>query len=162
MTNQGRNAIDTLLAESLKELTIKQPIEKITIKEITDKAGVIRPTFYNHFQDKYELLEWIIRTELLEPVKPLIQNGMIDQALIIIFAECITGTLIEVLEEKNLDKKIPSPWLTKERIARYHAQSLCFLVITWIKSGMSMPAKEMSDIYNYMIRNSIADIIGDN
>lgn len=86
MTNQGRNAIDTLLAESLKELTIKQPIEKITIKEITDKAGVIRPTFYNHFQDKYELLEWIIRTELLEPVKPLIQNGMIDQALIIIFA----------------------------------------------------------------------------
>ena len=57
MTNQGRNAIDTLLAESLKELTIKQPIEKITIKEITDKAGVIRPTFYNHFQDKYELLE---------------------------------------------------------------------------------------------------------
>ena len=72
MTNQGRNAIDTLLAESLKELTIKQPIEKITIKEITDKAGVIRPTFYNHFQDKYELLEWIIRTELLEPVKPLI------------------------------------------------------------------------------------------
>ena len=68
MTNQGRNAIDTLLAESLKELTIKQPIEKITIKEITDKAGVIRPTFYNHFQDKYELLEWIIRTELLEPV----------------------------------------------------------------------------------------------
>ena len=63
MTNQGRNAIDTLLAESLKELTIKQPIEKITIKEITDKAGVIRPTFYNHFQDKYELLEWIIRTE---------------------------------------------------------------------------------------------------
>ena len=62
MTNQGRNAIDTLLAESLKELTIKQPIEKITIKEITDKAGVIRPTFYNHFQDKYELLEWIIRT----------------------------------------------------------------------------------------------------
>ena len=74
MTNQGRNAIDTLLAESLKELTIKQPIEKITIKEITDKAGVIRPTFYNHFQDKYELLEWIIRTELLEPVTPLIQN----------------------------------------------------------------------------------------
>lgn len=50
MTNQGRNAIDTLLAESLKELTIKQPIEKITIKEITDKAGVIRPTFYNLFR----------------------------------------------------------------------------------------------------------------
>ena len=68
MTNQGKNAVDTLLAESFKELTLKQPIEKITIKEITDKAGVIRPTFYNHFQDKYELLEWIIMSQIIEPV----------------------------------------------------------------------------------------------
>ena len=57
MTGQGKCAIDTLLAESFKELAKKHPIEKITIKEITDLAGVIRPTFYNHFQDKYELLE---------------------------------------------------------------------------------------------------------
>ena len=42
MTGQGKSAIDTLLAESFKELALKQPIEKITIKEITDKAGVIR------------------------------------------------------------------------------------------------------------------------
>ncbi len=55
MTGQGKSAIDTLLAESFKELALKHPIEKITIKEITDKAGVIRPTFYNHFQDKYGL-----------------------------------------------------------------------------------------------------------
>ena len=78
MTGQGKSAIDTLLAESFKELALRQPIEKITIKEITDKAGVIRPTFYNHFQDKYDLLEWIIDKELLEPVEPLIQNGMIS------------------------------------------------------------------------------------
>ena len=68
MTGQGKSAIDTLLAESFKELAKKHPIEKITIKEITDLAGVIRPTFYNHFQDKYELLEWIITTDLLDPI----------------------------------------------------------------------------------------------
>ena len=79
MTGQGKSAIDTLLAESFKELAKKHPIEKITIKEITDLAGVIRPTFYNHFQDKYELLEWIITTDLLDPIEPLIQNGMISE-----------------------------------------------------------------------------------
>ena len=42
MTGQGKSAIDTLLAESFKELAKKHPIEKITIKEITDLAGVIR------------------------------------------------------------------------------------------------------------------------
>ncbi len=80
-----KERIDTLLAESFKELACRQPIEKITIKAITDKAGVIRPTFYNHFQDKYELLEWIIRTQILEPTRPLIHAGMVDEALMLIF-----------------------------------------------------------------------------
>ena len=85
MTGQGKSTIDSLLAESFKELAKKHPIEKITIKEITDLAGVIRPTFYNHFQDKYVLLEWIIKTELLGPSEPLIQNGMISEGLILLF-----------------------------------------------------------------------------
>ena len=49
MTQQGKNAIDLVLAESLIELSAKKPIDKITIKEITDKAGVIRPTFLQSF-----------------------------------------------------------------------------------------------------------------
>ena len=85
MTGQGRSSVDLLLAKSVKELAEDRPIEKITIKEITDKAGVIRPTFYNHFQDKYELLEWIIMTELLEPIKPMLWNGMATQAFILMF-----------------------------------------------------------------------------
>ena len=78
MTVQGKSAIDTLLAESFKELAMQRSIEKITIKEITDKAGVIRPTFYNHFQDKYELLEWIINQDLIEPMKPLMRKNLLS------------------------------------------------------------------------------------
>ena len=85
MTVQGKSAIDTLLAESFKELAMQRSIEKITIKEITDKAGVIRPTFYNHFQDKYELLEWIITNDLLWPIQPLVENRMIKEALTLLF-----------------------------------------------------------------------------
>ena len=33
MANQGKNGIDVILAESLKELSKTRPIEKITIKE---------------------------------------------------------------------------------------------------------------------------------
>ena len=49
-----RELTKILLAESFKELLIKGSFDKITIKMITDQAGVIRPTFYNYFQDKYE------------------------------------------------------------------------------------------------------------
>ena len=35
-----------LLTASFRELVLQIPFEKITIKMITDGAGVIRPTFY--------------------------------------------------------------------------------------------------------------------
>lgn len=56
MAIQGKTDIDQLLAKSLKEIAVRRPVEKITIKEITDKAGVIRPTFYNHFRINLSLL----------------------------------------------------------------------------------------------------------
>ena len=64
MAGEQKNLIDDLLAESLKEIAKTKPIEKISSKEITDKAGVIRPTFYNHFKDKYDLVAWIYEKDL--------------------------------------------------------------------------------------------------
>lgn len=86
---QTRSEMDIRLMDSFKQLALRMPIEKITIKDITDQAGVIRPTFYNHFQDKYELLESIIRNDLLEPMMPLIKNGMISAALTLIFTNIL-------------------------------------------------------------------------
>lgn len=187
MTNQGKNAVDILLAESFKELALKQPIEKITIKEITDKAGVIRPTFYNHFQDKYELLEWIIMTQIIEPIGPLLQNGMVHEALLLMFTsiekerefyikacklegqnsfesivkDCIKEVVLAVIEEQVTGKKTPHEWLTPEHLAEYYSQSMCFVAISWIKSNMSIPAKEVADIYQYVIKRSLEDILSE-
>ncbi len=36
-------------------------------------------------------------------------------------------------------------WLTPERIAKYCAQSMCYVVITWIKSGMTISSKELAE-----------------
>lgn len=106
MTQQGKNAIDLVLAESLIELSAKKPIDKITIKEITDKAGVIRPTFYNHFQDKYELIEWIIKTELLEPIKPLLNAGMIFEAIVLMLNN-ITANSVFYKKALKLEGAVP-------------------------------------------------------
>ena len=37
----------------------ERPIEKITVKEISEKAGYSRVTFYNYFKDPYDLLNQI-------------------------------------------------------------------------------------------------------
>ena len=82
---EDKRDIEKALARSLKKLVISNPFEKITIKQIADGAGVIRVTFYNHFQDKYDLLAWIVRREILDPVRILISNRMYRETLILIF-----------------------------------------------------------------------------
>ena len=169
MTGQGKSAIDTLLAESFKELALKHPIEKITIKEITDKAGVIRPTFYNHFQDKYELLEWIIDTQLIAPAEPLIEKEFYQKASRLegqnsfesIAQSCIMKVFLRVFERSAATKKPKYVWLTPERIAAYYAQSMCYIVMNWIQSGMTISARELAEIYDYIIKRSMEDILAE-
>ena len=67
MAAEERRDIETAMAESLKLLMKSESFDKITIKQITDGAGVIRVTFYNHFQDKYDLLGWIFRKQVIAP-----------------------------------------------------------------------------------------------
>lgn len=47
----------SVIKESLTSLMKEKPFDKITIKDITDKANINRATFYLHYMDKYDLLE---------------------------------------------------------------------------------------------------------
>lgn len=51
------------LADSLKDLLTEKPLDKITVKEITDRCGLNRQTFYYNFQDVHGLLIWIFQQE---------------------------------------------------------------------------------------------------
>jgi len=55
-----------ILAQSIKELMQKTPLSKISVGDISEHCGVNRNTFYYHFRDKYELINWIYYTETLE------------------------------------------------------------------------------------------------
>lgn len=52
------------IAKALTDLLQERPIEKITIKDITDRCGINRQTFYYHFSDIYDLMEWTLDKEL--------------------------------------------------------------------------------------------------
>lgn len=65
MSQQTKKA----LATSLKNLMMKKSLDKITIKEIVVDCNVNRQTFYYHFQDIYDLLGWIYKTEAVESIR---------------------------------------------------------------------------------------------
>ena len=182
MNNQSQNAIDIVLAESLKEL---KPIDKITIKEITDKAGVIRPTFYNHFQDKYELLEWITVNELFAPADPLLSNGMLKEGVTFIlttmekekdfykraaalegqnsfneiFNRCVANAVLKYIDVESLAAMADYSWLKKEIVAEFLAHSISWVTIQWIKRGMNVPVEELADVYVKIFRSPIIEVI---
>lgn len=58
------------LAASLKKLLAQKPIDKITVKDIVEDCGVNRHTFYYHFQDIYELIEWLCLEEAENALGP--------------------------------------------------------------------------------------------
>lgn len=64
-----------LLAASLKELSTLKPIDKITVREIAQNCGFTSKTFYNHFQDKYDLISWIYSTFIEKLVDRIGRDG---------------------------------------------------------------------------------------
>ena len=54
------------LAESLCDLLSKRTLDKITVRDIVENCGVNRQTFYYHFHDVYDLLEWIFEDMIEE------------------------------------------------------------------------------------------------
>lgn len=54
------NEIENRIIEAFMILYANNPIEKISIKKITNLAGLNRGTFYLHYLDIYDLLEKIV------------------------------------------------------------------------------------------------------
>ena len=65
------NITKKALASSLKKILSKKEFNKITINDITEDCGVNRQTFYYHFKDIYDLLEWIYTNEVIGKIKNL-------------------------------------------------------------------------------------------
>ncbi len=51
------------LEQSLKRLLATKPLAKITIADITEDCGISRMTFYYHFKDIYDLVEWCLEED---------------------------------------------------------------------------------------------------
>lgn len=57
-----------LLQQALMELSHEKNFASITVQDIAERATVNRATFYAHFEDKYELLDSIIREKFQKEV----------------------------------------------------------------------------------------------
>lgn len=59
------NITKCALASALRKLMETRPFAKITVADICDACGMNRKSFYYHFRDKYDLVNWIYDTEFI-------------------------------------------------------------------------------------------------
>ena len=180
-----RDLTRELLAECFKSLLLTTPFEKITIKMITDEAGLIRPTFYKHFQDKYEVMEWIFTSEVTDSVDLLIRNGMSDEAFVMLcrlldkdrkfyrracavegtnsFPDLLTRyihkTLVAVMDQYPPDAKEVSPLLTNEVLASYYTHGTVRLICDWLTNELAFSAEELAASMKYLLSHSFQELV---
>lgn len=63
------------LADSIKSLMEEEDFLKISVADICNRCGMNRKSFYYHFKDKYDLVNWIFDMEFLEILTPEIQDN---------------------------------------------------------------------------------------
>ena len=165
---------------ALKKLITTKSINKITIKDITDTCGLNRQTFYYHFKDIYDLLEWSFQEEfrfidsyLQKPeytweeifagsVKYISQNKYICQCIVCGLARdqlilSLHNSIYEIVRKiilHSLPKnQIPEKYL--DFTARFYTYALSNYLFDWVKNGMLETPEEVIDNFIFVVNHSL-------
>lgn len=171
------NITKKALAQSLKELGATKILDKITVADITDHCGVNRQTFYYHFNDKYELLNWIYTEELFIPLTKDINFDNWGEKLVELFkymkqqkkffmntikssnnffAEYLEKVLIELFYKAIQDLDLYNHLEEKEKniYAKLLAYGLTGVIVDWTLEGMKEDEDEVARILQKMSFNT--------
>src|SRR6476469_4339363 len=84
-----------LLQQAFMELIMEKEVASISIQDITERATVNRATFYAHFEDKYTLLDSIVREEFQEM---MVRKGLAAAAFTLENLRLLTLGVLEYLK----------------------------------------------------------------
>ena len=59
------------IAVTMKKLMDQEPLAKISVNDIVTECGMTRNSFYYHFKDKFDLVNWIFYTDISEELNYL-------------------------------------------------------------------------------------------
>lgn len=161
-------------------LYMKKPINKISIKEITDLSGYNRSTFYQYFFDVYDLLEYI-ENDLIETMRK-----SLDERYEALLFPNLNLLLALFAEKENYLKAILSDYgsfhfidrikkefsLTESEKAstqfgnlisyliEFHLSTSFSLFRIWFKNGKDIPAEELLKLIHNLYTKGISTFDG--
>lgn len=98
-----------LIANSFLSLAEHRNVDKITVKDLVDQCGISRQTFYYHFKDILEVIDWVIDRQINRVLVKSLEQSTPEKA-IGIFVSSITGKREEIRRAMLSDK---GPYIQK-------------------------------------------------
>lgn len=167
------------LEASLKNLLLQKPLNKITINDITADCGISRMTFYYHFKDIYDLVEWACVEDAARALagkktydtwqegflnifqavldnKPFIMNvyravgrERVEQYLNPLVHSLVLG----VVEEKSVGMTVSQA--DKDFIAYFYEYAFIGILLAWINENMKEDPARIVERTSAMIHGNI-------
>ena len=72
-----------VIADAFFSLAQKKNIDKITVKELVEKCGISRQSFYYHFRDVMDVMNWSLQQAIEEVLARSLQVDSTEKALAI-------------------------------------------------------------------------------
>ena len=171
------------LAAALKQMMNVKPIGKITVKDLVEICGVNRQTFYYHFDDVYDLLEWVFEEDANRflPQKVVYEHWREDIMIYLDYLQenstfalnvynsnsrlymlryleskmeaCIRSFAVIVSEDMNIDRQ------DFEFVVKYYAKCAIGLISQWMDLGMQMPSEITTERILTLMDNSVENLI---
>lgn len=168
------------LEQSLKNLLLKKPLTKITINDIAEDCGINRMTFYYHFKDIYDLVEWSCLEDARRALDEKKTYETWQQGLLQIFEavqdnkpfilnvyRCVHGEqvekylqplvdrlLLDVINEEVGEMQVRDE--DKQFIAQIYSYIFIGLMLDWIKDDMREDPQQIVDRLARLIKGSMA------
>lgn len=171
------------LAASLKQMMKMKPIEKITVKDLVELCGVNRQTFYYHFDDVYDLLEWVFEQDANRVLPKEVVYSHWREDVVIFFEylyenstfalnvynsnsrlymlrylkgrlqSCIYSFAIIVSEGRNIDRQ------DFDFVVEFYANGIIGLIAQWLDMGMQLPKGFTKERFLRLLDNSVENML---
>lgn len=162
-----------LLTQALIELNAEQPLEAITVRDLTERAEVGYATFFRHYSSVEELLRGAVedlRTDLFELLPPLVGDAP-ERAGALVFQHVqahpglyrlLLGTdrslglldqIIDIGVKGLLDtfEARPDALIPVEAAAHHFICSFLNLIDWWLRQDQPHSPERMGEIYRELI-----------
>ena len=165
--------VKNIIASALLELCETKSLEALTVKQILEKSGVSRQTFYNHFIDKNDLIQYVYKEKIIPDFHDNNMNISFYDSLVIAFENmkkyhhfmkqaclmegqnCLKDYIFNHCKEFDLkwhqelygDEPLPE---SLRFATEYHATASSSMTLSWILSDMPVSCEEISKMITEM------------